>query len=282
MSFLAPLFFAGLVALAVPILVHLTHKERKDVVVFPSLMFLSRIPYQAVRRQRIRNWLLFAMRCLALILLALAFARPFLNRAAAAAPVRSLGARELVVLLDRSYSMGYGDRWTRAVDAAKKAVAGISGNDRASIVLFDATASAITESTGDKAILTTALDRVKPSAGATRYEPAFKLAQRILSDSKLPRREVMLISDFQRVGWDGRDSPSLPAGTTVNKVDLADAKTSNVAVTGVDFRRDYAAHRERVAITARLVNRSGEARTGHAVTLELNGRAVETKQVNVT
>ena len=84
MSFLAPLFFAGLLGLAVPILVHLTHKERKDVVVFPSLMFLSRIPYQAVRRQRIRNWLLFALRCLALIFLAFAFARPFLNRQALA------------------------------------------------------------------------------------------------------------------------------------------------------------------------------------------------------
>jgi uncharacterized membrane protein len=106
MAFLAPLFFAGLLALAVPILVHLTHKERKDVVVFPSLMFLSKIPYQAVRRQRIRHWLLFALRCLALILLALAFARPFLNRASAATPVRGLGARELVILLDRSYSMG--------------------------------------------------------------------------------------------------------------------------------------------------------------------------------
>jgi hypothetical protein len=36
-----------------------------------------------------------------------------------------------------------------------------------------------------------------------------------------------------------------------------------------------------VAITARLVNRSAEPRTGHSVTLELNGRAIETKQVNV-
>ena len=86
MSFLAPLFFAGLAALAVPILVHLTHKERKDVVVFPSLMFLSRIPYQAVRRQRIRHCLLFALRCLALIFLALAFARPFLNKSAMRPP----------------------------------------------------------------------------------------------------------------------------------------------------------------------------------------------------
>jgi hypothetical protein len=281
MAFLAPLFFAGLIALAVPILVHLTHKERKDVVVFPSLMFLSRIPYQAVRRQRIRHWLLFALRCLALILLALAFARPFLKGASAATPVRGLGARELVVLLDRSYSMGYGDRWTKAVDAAKRAVGGLSADDRASVVVFDAAASAVTEPTADKALLTTSLDRVRPGAGATRYEPAFKLAQRILSESKLPRREVLLISDFQRIGWDGRDSPSLPSGTTINKVDLAEPVTSNIAVTAVEFRRDYAEDRERVAITARLVNRSADAKTSYPVSLDLNGRVVETKQVNL-
>jgi hypothetical protein len=282
MAFLAPLFLAGLVALAVPIIVHLTHKERKDVVVFPSLMFLSKIPYQAVRRQRIRHWLLFALRCLALILLALAFARPFLTRPVSATPVRGLGARELVIMLDRSYSMSYADRWTRAVDAAKRAVTGLGGNDRASLVLFDATATAATEPTADRAVLNVAIDAAKPSAGVTRFEPAFKLAQRILVDSKLPRREVLLISDFQRVGWDGRDSPSLPSATTINKVDLSDAKTSNIAVTGVDFRRDYAEDRERVAITARLVNRSAEPKASHAVTLELNGRVVETKQVKLT
>ena len=281
MSFLAPLFFAGLAALAVPILVHLTHKERKDVVVFPSLMFLSRIPYQAVRRQRIRNWLLFALRCLALIFLVLAFARPFLNRPASAAPVGSLGAREVVILLDRSYSMGYGDRWTRGLDAARRAVASLGDNDRASVVLFDATATAATESTNDKTLLTASLDKIKPSAGATRYEPAFKLAQRILSDSKLPRRQVLLISDFQRTGWNGRDTPALPAGTTIEKVDLADAKTANVAVTGVDFRRDYAENRERVAITARLVNRSADPKAGVEVSLELAGRVVETKRVDL-
>jgi hypothetical protein len=281
MAFLAPLFFAGLLALAVPILVHLTHKERKDVVMFPSLMFLTKIPYQAVRRQRIRNWLLFAMRCLALILLAFAFARPFLTRPAAAAPVRGVGARELVILLDRSYSMSYSDRWSRAVNEVRSAITGIGGNDRASLVVFDGTATAATEPTADKAILNTAVDAVKPGAGVTRYEPAFKLAQRILAESRLPRREVLVVSDFQRVGWDGRDSPSLPAGTTINKIDLSEPKTSNIAVTGVDFRRDYAEDRERVAITARLVNRSADPRARHTVTLELNGRAVETKQVDL-
>ena len=62
MSFLAPLFFAGLAAIAVPILVHLIQRERKNVVEFPSLMFIRQIPYQSVERRRIHNWLLLLMR----------------------------------------------------------------------------------------------------------------------------------------------------------------------------------------------------------------------------
>ena len=62
MAFLAPLFFAALLTFAIPILIHLTQRERKQVVEFPSLMFLEKIPYQSVRRRRIRDWPLLAMR----------------------------------------------------------------------------------------------------------------------------------------------------------------------------------------------------------------------------
>ena len=55
MAFLAPLFFAALATFAIPILIHLTQRERKQVVEFPSLMFLEKIPYQSVRRRRIRD-----------------------------------------------------------------------------------------------------------------------------------------------------------------------------------------------------------------------------------
>ena len=52
MALLAPLFLAGLAGLAVPVYFHLIQREKKRVVQFPSLMFLSRIPYQSVRRDR--------------------------------------------------------------------------------------------------------------------------------------------------------------------------------------------------------------------------------------
>ena len=77
MAFLAPLLLLGLAALAVPVLIHLTHRERGQVISFPSLMFLERVPYRSMRRQKIRNWPLFLLRCAAVILLILAFARPF-------------------------------------------------------------------------------------------------------------------------------------------------------------------------------------------------------------
>ena len=77
MAFLAPLFFIGLTAIAVPVLIHLIQRERKDVIEFPSLMFLRKIPYQSVERRRIHNWLLLALRAAAMFLLVAAFTRPF-------------------------------------------------------------------------------------------------------------------------------------------------------------------------------------------------------------
>mgnify|MGYP006196629357 CR=1 FL=1 len=55
MGFLAPALLAGLTALSIPVLVHLIHRERKETVAFPSLMFLRKVPYRSVRRQKLRQ-----------------------------------------------------------------------------------------------------------------------------------------------------------------------------------------------------------------------------------
>src|SRR5688500_6460590 len=163
MSFLTPLFLLGLAGLAVPVIIHLIQRERKNVVHFPSLMFLQRIPYQSVRRRRVRNWPLLLLRLAALALIVAAFARPFLRRQALAAAAAG-GAREVVVLLDRSYSMGYGDRWARAVAAARQAIDGLDSSDRATLAFFDTAAEVALRSTSDKGRLRAAFDGAQVSA----------------------------------------------------------------------------------------------------------------------
>jgi hypothetical protein len=279
MSFLAPLFLAGLAALAVPVVIHLIQRERKQVVVFPSLMFVRRIPYQSVRRRRIRHWTLLLVRLAALALIVAAFARPFLPQTGAAAAAG--GAREVVVLLDGSYSMGYGDRWDRARAAARDAIAALGPADRGTLVLFSSGAEVRLRSTSDRQRLLAAVPSDAPGAGATRYAPALQAAGSILADSSLPRREAILISDFQRVAWRGAEGGRLPDGAVLTPVVIGgDAGRPNLAMSALSMSRSAFAGQERVTITAGVLNR-GAAKASPAVTLDLDGRAVQTQQASV-
>ena len=279
MNLLTPAFLIGLAALAVPLLIHLIRRERHDAVEFPSLMFLTRIPQPTVQRRMIKNWWLFALRCLALILLVSAFARPFMEQPPEAV-TNAAAAREVVILVDRSYSMGYGDRWERAQRAAREAIDGLQAEDRGSIVFFDATARAANQPTNEKIRLRAAIDSAYVGAGVTRYAPALKLAQSILSASELGRREVVLISDFQRAGWDGAAGTTLPNGATLRTVPITDDNVSNVVVARVTLDRTRVSGLERVTPVAHVANRSAEAKRVN-VTFETNGRVQQTVPIDV-
>src|SRR5256885_13674376 len=121
MAFLTPAFFFGLAAIAIPVLVHLIQREKKRVVEFPSLMFVRRIPYQSVRRRRIRHWALLLLRAAASALIVAAFARPFMRQGAVASAVGG-GARGAVILRHRSASMGYGGHRSRGQEARRNSV----------------------------------------------------------------------------------------------------------------------------------------------------------------
>src|SRR6478735_8415457 len=160
MSFLTPLFLVGLGAIPVPVLIHLIQRERKRVVEFPSLMFVRRIPYQSVRRRRIRHWALLLLRAAAILLIVAAFARPFLPQAASAT-VAAAGARELVIVLDQSASMGYGDHFAKAQEAARSVVRGMNNGDRATLVLFAKNAEENMRATTDRGRLEGAIGAAK-------------------------------------------------------------------------------------------------------------------------
>lgn len=278
MSFLLPFFLAGLAALAIPVAIHLIQREKKSIVAFPSLMFVRRVPYESVRRRKIRNWLLMAMRLAALLLIVLAFARPFLRGPAAAV---TGGSREVVVLLDRSYSMGYGDRWARAQAAARQVIAGLGAGDRASVVLFGTGADIAVQSIDDRGRLEAAIGSASPGAEATRYAPALKVAGTIVAESTRPRREVVLVSDFQKNGWQPSDDQRLPAGTAFTPMTVNDGEAPNLAVAPVAITRAIFQGQERATLTAGVTNRSSQPASGVQVTLELDGRVAETARLDV-
>src|SRR5436309_2700378 len=280
MAFLTPFFLLGLSAIAIPVLIHLIQREKKRVIEFPSLMFVRRIPYQSVRRRRIRHWALLLMRAAAIALIVAAFARPFIHQGTVAAAVGG-GAREVVILLDQSASMGYGDHWSRARDAARAVVRGLGADDRATLVLFDKNAEENMRATSDRTRLEAASNAAHVGPGAARYGPALKLAESMLSRSAIKRREAILISDFQRSGWSGSEEVRFPEGMTISTVSVASSSTANLAVPSVAFARSSFSGQERLTVTAGLSNKGDEALKDVPVTLTIDGHEIQAEKATI-
>lgn len=283
LSFLVPAFLAGLAALAIPVLLHLTRKETRTAVAFPSLMFIRRVPHKSTARRTIHRWPLLLLRLLGLALLVFAFARPFVHRDGAGLLPAAAGGRDVVVLLDRSYSMGFGDRWDRAIAAAEAAINSIGPGDRGTVLLFDSHAEAAGPTTMERGALLSGLRGIEPGPRTTRYAPALRYAQRLLAGSPLPRHEVALISDFQRAGWDA-DAAEIGSihmpGVRIRTVSVAEAEGGNLAVASMSVDRSITEGRERATIGARVVSHAEMPSEPVQVVLEVNDRPVETREVS--
>ena len=112
MSFLFPAFLVGALAVVIPIAIHLWKRQNTTHIFFSDIRFLRRAKAARRNNLRVREWLLLALRVFALILLAAAFARPFMDEG-------GLGAKAAtVVVLDRSFSMAAPGVFARARAAA--------------------------------------------------------------------------------------------------------------------------------------------------------------------
>ena len=136
MSLLTPLFIAGLLGISLPILFHLIRRSPSGRLPFSSLMFLSPSPPRLTRRSRIDHWLLLLLRALALLLLALAFSRPFLRQTAGFA-VRGSHGRRIAILLDTSASMQRSGVWEQAGRKVNLLLKELSPTDRVALYRFD-------------------------------------------------------------------------------------------------------------------------------------------------
>ena len=123
MSWLAPLYLAGLFAVAGPIIFHLWRRTPQGRRTFSTLMFLAPSPPRITRRSRIEQWLLLFLRALACALLALAFARPVL-RVPAEIAHQPRGGEMLAVLVDQSASLQRDDLWKQVQTLVKERPSG--------------------------------------------------------------------------------------------------------------------------------------------------------------
>ncbi len=281
MSFVTPLFFLGALAASVPVLLHLVKRERARKLEFPTLMFLRRISKKTIRYQKLRHLLLLLLRALAFVLLALAFARPF-RPAPQAAAASGRVTQAHIILLDNSLSMGYGDRWSRARQAASEIVRAAQRGDKAALLEFSDTTVARTDLTADLVSVQQQINNgVELTDRPTRYGQALRTAEKYALDAGTGRKIVHLISDFQRTGNAADEQEfRFGSGIELERVDLGSDDFSNLTLGDVRVIQGEDALQGAVTIKFGVVNFGTQDRKNVRVTLSVDGRPVVEKRLD--
>ncbi|HSK64888.1 MAG TPA: VWA domain-containing protein, partial [Pyrinomonadaceae bacterium] len=237
MSFLTPLFFIGVAALAAPILVHLVRRTRAPKIQFPALVFVRQVPQRTIRRRTLQNVVLLLLRCLAILLLVIAFARPFFTGGSSAKATSAAGAT--VILIDNSLSMRRDNLFPEAQRRAEAAIDDAANDEQIALLSFDKRYAVVNRFTNDKNRLRTAAQTVTAGWDGTDYEQALRGAESLLSEIETngPKRIVM-ISDFQAPGWRQANATfKLANNTQLTTLDVSGNNPApNVAITNVEAR----------------------------------------------
>ena len=258
MSFLFPAFFIGALAIGVPIILHLWKREAAPRVPFSDVRLLRQAPVLRTRRRRLRELLLLALRIAALLLLVLAFTRPFIDAS-------GLLSRDLtVVVLDRSFSMGAPDTFRRARAAATAAVADAPADHAVGLVQFDHQAQVVQDATLDRSAVVARLEDVTPGAGATRFSAGVSTAAEMFGGRA---GRIVVVTDLQQSGWESPADVVVPPDVVVEVSGVATDR-GNLAVTS--------ARAGPRGVTAVVLNDGTERPT--TVSLHHDGRLLSAEQ----
>ncbi len=282
MSFLQIGFLAALVALAIPIIIHLVFRPRARRAPLGTLRFLQLVLAQHARRRRLMHWLLLGLRLATLALIAFLFARPYWM-------ADSLSdKRTTVLLIDQSASMNLrldGDRLIdRAIASARKLVADARPNEQFQIALFDHAVHplALAEESG-KASDNSAgftgpkmlrlLTAPRECSGATDYGAAVAWVRDILAKAPPGQKRLYIFTDLQQSGLAWSEVDSLPDEVLTQLHDLGRSAVNNVAVVEARAERSWVRPQEHTVVHATLYNGGPFTIEELPVVLNLSGPA---------
>jgi hypothetical protein len=282
MSFLTPLFFIGVAALAAPILVHLVRRTRARKIQFPALVFLRQVPQRTIRRRTLQNVLLLLLRCLAILLIVIAFARPFFTGGSSAKNNNAAGAT--VILIDNSLSMRREDLFAEAQRRAEGAIDEARNDEQIALLSFDKRYAVINRFTVDKNNLRAGVKSLTAGWDGTDYEQALRGAESLLgeADTNGPKR-IVLISDFQAPGWRQSNATfKLANNTKLTTLDVSgSAPAPNVAITDVQARGVVFGQKYLDNLAVHVTNFSDTPRDHVQVDFQINDQTVEKRDISL-
>jgi hypothetical protein len=224
----------GAAAVALPVIIHWLTRPRPVTVPLSTLRFVREAVQQKRARHRLRDWIILLLRAAAVALLAWAFARPLIGAKPLIADAPGDAVR--VVILDRSQSMAAVSNGVQAFERARPAAAkhlAYSPGRRVNLIFAGAKPIPVFQGPSSNfAAVQEALATAKPLPENLNLKAALERAGEMLAKSAPEtRKELIVISDFQRTNWSAADFSPLPKETLIQFESAAPKETpANLAI----------------------------------------------------
>ena len=200
MTFLNPAVLFGLITASIPILIHLFNLRKLKKIEFSTLAFLKELQKNKIRKIKLKQWILLALRVSIILLLVFAFARPTL-KGLAIGGTTSAAKTTAVFIIDDTFSMSVidnqGSLLNQAKTVAKNLLKNFQEGDEAALILVSQSEGSEVYVSKSVIDLQKYIDAIEPAYKTRMIHSALIQAVQILSQSKNFNKEIYILSDFQ-------------------------------------------------------------------------------------
>lgn len=289
MEFLNPAFLFGLAAASIPVIIHLLNLKKLQKIEFSTLAFLKELQKSKLRKIKIKQWLLLALRVLIILLVVMAFSRPTL-KGVAIGGTTSAAKTSVVFIIDNTISMSAVDEKGSLLNQAKTAALKLAnllqqGDDASIIFVSDENPDNIFN-TSNIEELKKKIEQIKKSDKRGDFQKAILIAGDILKESNNFNKEIYILSDFQKnMMIDFQSLKNIESLFTENvrlyTINYSGKIFSNLSIDKIESNTQIFEKDKPVTFSVQLTNHSNNNAENNVVSIFINGERNAQKSFSV-
>jgi hypothetical protein len=279
MNFLFPTFLIGLAAIAIPIIIHLFNFRKYKKVYFTNVQFLKELKQESDSKSKLKEWLILAMRILAIVCLVFAFAQPFIP-----GKVKTVqGEKAVSVYIDNSFSMESTNKKGTLLENAKtyatEIVNTFNASDKFQLLTNDFEGKHQRFISKEEFI--EQLNDVKISSATKSINDVIKRQQDFLQNSSAKNKRIFLLSDFQK-NTSVISKIDIDTSIAISCIPIISSEVNNVYIDSVWFETPVQQYETQQIIHAVVINKSNKDIENGSLKLYINDAQVSLASFNVS
>lgn len=289
MIFLNPAILFGLLAASIPVIIHLFNLRKLKKIEFSTLTFLKELQKNKIRKIKLKQWILLALRVLIILFVVMAFARPALQSLQIGGTT-SAAKTTAIFILDDTFSMSVVDQkgsyFNQSKEIIKQVLSQLQEGDEVGLILVS-TPKSENILTSNLSEFVKNIDQLDLSFASGDLNSTITKAAQLISESKNFNKEIYVLSDFQKNKITKKNlnndlSELLNEGIRLYSFDLSDKDVFNLSVDELKINNQIFEKDKPVSFSITISNNSKQDVNNAVVSLFINDERASQKSFDVS